>query len=209
MGRREQLLRAGLARRARRTRRPGDVDVLERAALRVRDSGALREAPLPGGACAAVGRHSGNVAREALAHIGADRLLPASSLLVLAEFVAHDAADLADRGVRLERGADRLEQVARPARRLAKIVEPPPELVLVAVLLERLQALDLLLFGLRVYPEDLDVVLGLRDVLVDAHDDILAACVALVVAPGGLLDLRADVRDALDRAAQLLDLVDQ
>ena len=45
------------------------VDVVERAALRVRGPRALLEAPLPGCACAAFGCHSGNVARQALAQV--------------------------------------------------------------------------------------------------------------------------------------------
>ena len=81
--------------------------------------------------------------------------------------------------------------------------------VLVAVLLERLQALDLLALGLRVHAQDLDLVDGVGHVLVHADDDVLLLLVALLVAPGRLLDLGADERDALHRAAHLVDLVDQ
>src|SRR3954447_1885759 len=132
-----------------------------------------------------------------------------SRLLVLAELLAHDAAHLADRGVRLQGRADRLEQVAAAVGDRAQLFEPGLQLVVVAVLLEGRQPLDLLGLGFRVDAKDVDVVVRLGDVLVDADDDVLTVLVALVVAPGRLLDLRADVRDALDRAAQLLDLVDQ
>ena len=46
-------------------------------------------------------------------------------------------------------------------------------------------------------------------VLVHADDDVLLLLVALLVAPGRLLHLGADERDALHRAAELVHLVDQ
>ena len=49
----------------------------------------------------------------------------------------------------------------------------------------------------------------LLDVLVDADDDVLAGAVALLVAPGRLVDLVRDELDRVDRAAELVDLLDQ
>src|SRR5687768_7960040 len=79
-------------------------------------------------------------------------------LLVFAELVAHDAADLADRRALLERGADRFEQVARALRDLSQLLEPRRDLLLVAIGLELLQPVDLLALGLRVDAQDLYVV---------------------------------------------------
>ena len=52
------------------------------------------------------------------------RRLEERAALVLAEDVAHRAADLADRGVGGERGADRVQQVAVAAGDLAQLLEP-------------------------------------------------------------------------------------
>ena len=130
-------------------------------------------------------------------------------LPVLAELLAHDAAHLAERTAVLQRRAHRLEQVARAAARLAQLGEPRLDGVLVALLLEGLEPLDLLALRLRVDPEDLDLVHLVGHVLVDADDDVLLLAIALLVAPCGLLDLGPDERDALDRAAHLVDAVDQ
>ena len=57
--------------------------------------------------------------------------------------------------------------------------------------LNALSALELVLLALGIDAQDvldLDVVL---DVLVDADDDVLLEAVALLVAPGGLVDLAA------------------
>ena len=96
-----------------------------------------------------------------------------------------------------------------PAATCAQLLEPLVHALLVAVGLELLQPLDLLALGLRVDAQDLDVVELVGDELVHADDDVLLLLVALLVAPGRLLDLGADERDALDRAAELVDLVDQ
>src|SRR5207244_12154262 len=65
-------------------------------------------------------------------------------LLVLPELVAKHAADLADRAALAARRAHRDQQVALPAGYLTQLVEPLRNAVVVAVLLERLQPLDLL-----------------------------------------------------------------
>ena len=96
-----------------------------------------------------------------------------------------------------------------PARRLAQLLEPLVGQLLVAALLERLQPLELLALGLGVDAQDLLDLGVLLLVLVDADDDVLLRAVALVVAEGGLLDLALDERDRLDRAAHLVDLLDQ
>src|SRR5829696_5919578 len=127
---------------------------------------------------------------------------------VLAELVAHHAADLAQAGALLERSAHRDEQVLAAAACGAQLLEPGSHRLLVAVGLERLEALELLALGLRVHTQDLHLVDRVGHVLVHPDDDVLLLLVALLVAPGGLLDLGPDERDALDRAAQLVDLVD-
>ena len=71
-----------------------------------------------------------------------------------------------------------------PRAAVAQLLEAPLDELLVAVGLERRQALDLLALGLRVDAQqvgDLELVL---DVLVDADDDVLLDAVALLVAPG-------------------------
>ena len=101
------------------------------------------------------------------------------------------------------------QQVVRALGGAPQLLEALVGELLVAVGLERLQALELVALGLGVDAQDLldlDVVLL---VLVDADDDVLARAVALVVAEGGLLDLALDERDRLDRAAHLVDLLDQ
>src|ERR687897_877416 len=132
-----------------------------------------------------------------------------SRFRVLAELLAHHAADLAERAAVRQRRAHRLEQVARAAAGLAQLGESRLDGVLVAILLEGLEALDLLPLGLRIDPEDLDLVDLIGHVLVDAYDDVLLLAISLLVAPGRLLDLGADEGDALHRAAQLVDAVDQ
>ena len=85
------------------------------------------------------------------------RTLGRLGLRVLAELVAHHAADLADRGPRLERRADRCIRLPSPCAVVREVLEPRVDLRLVAVGLELLQPLDLLVLGLRVDAEDLDV----------------------------------------------------
>ena len=149
------------------------------------------------------------------------RLLPVASrvhrqrleeraALVLAEDVAHRVADLADRGAVAQRVLDRVEQVAVAARDLAQRLEARSSTSFgVAVGLERGQALELAALGLRVDAQDVDVVDAVGDVLVDPDDDVLARGVALVVGQRRLLDLPLDEVERLDRAAELLDPVDQ
>src|SRR5918995_4071563 len=75
--------------------------------------------------------------------------------LVLAEDVAHRAADLAHRAGVLQRLPDREEQVLVPATRGSQLLEPPLGQSLMAATLERLPALDLLALRLRVDAQDL------------------------------------------------------
>ncbi len=102
-----------------------------------------------------------------------------------------------------------MQQVSLPPRDLAQLLEPRVHRVAAALLLELLQPLDLLALGLRVDPEDVLGLDALGDVLVHAHDDVLIGPDTLRVRPRGLLDLAADEIEARDRAAELLDPVDQ
>ena len=108
--------------------------------------------------------------------------LEEGAALVFAEDVAHRAADLADRGVGGERGADRVQEVALAAGDVAQRLQLGLDRGLVAVLLEGLEPRQLALLGLGVDLEDVDVVDLVGDEFVDADDDVLAALVALVVA---------------------------
>ena len=74
--------------------------------------------------------------------------------LVLAEHVAHRAANLAHRAAFLQRLAQDGQQVVGPAGALADLLQPALDQLLVAVGLERVQPLDLLALGLRVDAED-------------------------------------------------------
>ena len=83
-------------------------------------------------------------------------------------------------------------RLSLPRAALAQLLEALLDERLVAVGLERRQPLDLLALGLGVDAQqvgDLELVL---DVLVDAHDDVLADAIALLVAPGALVDLAGD-----------------
>src|SRR3954454_13120731 len=146
-----------------------------------------------------------------MAPIGAaiHQSLEEGAALVFAEDLAHRAADLADRGVGGEGGADRAEEVAVAAGDVAEGIELGLDLGLIAVLLEGLEAGELALLGLGVDLEDVDVVDLVGDELVDADDDVLAALVALVVAERRLLDLALHELKRLDRAAHLFDLLHQ
>src|SRR3954452_15520594 len=70
--------------------------------------------------------------------------------LVLAEFLAHHAADLAQRRAIAECVLERVEEVALAAADAAQLLQAPADQRLVAVLLEALQASDLLVLGLRI-----------------------------------------------------------
>src|SRR3954454_378228 len=129
--------------------------------------------------------------------------------LVLAEDVAHRPTDLAHRARVLQRLADAGHEVVGAAGDLAQLLQAPVGQRLVAIGLERLQPLDLGAFGLGIDTEDVLDFDVLFDVLVDADHDVLAGAVALLVAPGRLLDLALDERDGVDRPAELVDLADE
>src|ERR1700754_1428728 len=99
--------------------------------------------------------------------------LEEGAALVFAEDVAHRAADLADRGVGGEGGADRVEEVAVAAGDLAEGLQFGVDRRLVAVLLEGLEARQLALLGLRIDLEDVHVVDLVGDEFVDPDDDVL------------------------------------
>src|SRR5512132_1555864 len=110
--------------------------------------------------------------------------------LIGAEDVLHGAAHLAHRAAIAQGGLDRRQQAAGAARDLAQLLQPALDEIVVAVGLERLQARHLLALGLGVDAQQvghLDVLFV--DVAVDAHHDVLAGAVALLVAPSGLVDL--------------------
>src|SRR5271166_1036630 len=128
---------------------------------------------------------------------------------VLPEHVLHRAADLAQRAAVLERRADRRQQVLAAASALAQLLQALLDDDLVALGLERRQALQLQALGLGIDPQQvghLDVVLLIG---VHADDDVLADAVALLVAPRRLVDLARDELDRVDRAAEGVDLRDQ
>ena len=191
-----------------------EPDALRGAALRrsgtrrphaLADTGIVSRSP-----CRAQVEHEPALALgDAAARLGSRSLacLTLALGLVLAEDVAHRAADLADRA-RGPCSAARIggQQVLVAAGGLAQLLEALVDQLLVAVRLERLQALDLRALGLGVDAQDVLDLGVLLDVLVDADDDVLLGAVALVVAEGGLLDLALDERDRVDRAAQLVDL---
>src|SRR5687768_12400391 len=86
--------------------------------------------------------------------------LEEGAALVLAEYVAHRVADLADRGVGCERVADRQQQVALAAGDLAHCLQARIDPRLVAVGLELRQPLLLAPLRFGVDAEDVDVVDG-------------------------------------------------
>ena len=99
--------------------------------------------------------------------------------LVLAEDVAHRAADFADRGVGGEGGADRVQEVAVAAGDVAEGSSLASTHCLIAGLLKGLEAGHCLCSEAGSTREDVDVVDLVGDVFVDADDDVLAALVAL------------------------------
>src|SRR5438552_2441708 len=132
--------------------------------------------------------------------------------LVLAELLAHHAADLAQRGVVAERVPERIEQVPVAAADLAELLEAPAHKLLVPVLFEALEAGDLVVLGLGIDLEDVDLDLAAAlGVLVDAHEDVLLGLDAAVVGERRFLDLALDESslDRLHRAAELLHLFHQ
>ena len=130
--------------------------------------------------------------------------------LVGPEDVLHRAADLAHRAAVLERLADRVHEVVGAARGLAQLVEALRDELVVAVGLERRQARRAASRSdSRVDAQDVLDLDRVLLVLVDADDDVLLEAVALLVAPGRLVDLVRDELDRVDRAAELVDLRDQ
>src|SRR4051794_12844600 len=129
--------------------------------------------------------------------------------LVLAEDVAHRAAGLAERGPVAQGVVQDGQQVVAPLRRVADLLQTLVDELLVALGLERLQALDLRVLGGRVDAQGLGDLRVLLDVVVDADHDVLALLVALGIAPGRLLDLVLDEVDRVHAAAELVDLGDQ
>src|SRR5215211_5240905 len=112
---------------------------------------------------------------------------PVLRLRVLPELLPHHAADLAERAARLERGAHWLEQVDVASAGGSQLLEGARDRRLVAILLERLEPLDLPALGLGIHPQDLHLVHPVGDVLVHPDHDVLLLLVALLIAPGRLL----------------------
>jgi hypothetical protein len=132
--------------------------------------------------------------------------------LVAAVDLLEREADLAHRRA-LPRGRDRqLQQVALAGgRRVGERLEPSRERHLVALGAQLLQARDLrLAHGSVLDLEDLEGVLLLEHVLVDAHDDLAPRVDARLRACGGLLDaqLGQALLDGLRHAAQRFHLLD-
>src|SRR6185312_4502357 len=202
-----QARESGAHRRAAAALKDGRVDRLHGEPRRGR---ARRPAPPAQPHGDAAGRR--HAARRARGRENRPRRRAARALdvrLISAEHVAHRAADLAHRRAVLERLADRRQQVLAAARGGAQLLEAAVHEHLIAVRLERLQAVDLLALGLRVDAQQVGHLERFVDEAVDADDDVLLGLVALLVPPGGLLDLVLDERDRVDRAAQLVHLRDQ
>ena len=104
---------------------------------------------------------------------------------------------------------DRRQQVAVAAGDVEARVEAPVELGLVAVLLERLEPLQLTGLRLGVDLEDVDVVDHVGDVLVDPDDYVLSGAVALVVGGGDSSISRCMNSSAFTEPPRLLDLLHQ
>src|SRR5436853_5399000 len=109
-----------------------------------------------------------NLDRSAHAAIGSE------SRRVLAEDVAHRAADLTERAAVLQCRSDRREQVGRAARGLAQLLEALLDERLVAVDLERAQALDLQALGLGIDAKQVGDLRVLLLIGVHADNDVLA-----------------------------------
>src|SRR5205823_8774116 len=114
---------------------------------------------------------------------------------VAPEHVLHRATHLSQGAAVLERLADGGEQVLAASRYGAQLLEASLDELVVTRRLELPQALDLLALGVGIDAEQvghLDVVLLIG---VDADHDVLSDAVALLVSPGGLVDLAGDELD--------------
>src|SRR3954454_3163898 len=131
--------------------------------------------------------------------------------VVLAPLAAQDAADLADRAPGAERLPHRHEHVLGAARRLGDARERRAGGLAIARRAHFRRARELAPLGLRVDHLQLDWLLGLRTVLVDADDHARAGLDLLLPLERRVLDLRLD-EALLDRrhgAAELVDPLDQ
>ncbi len=102
--------------------------------------------------------------------------------------------------------ADEGDEVLGALGGVAELLEALVDLGLVAACLELLEAGDLGALGFGVDAKEGRDVEFLLDELVDADDDVLLGAVALLVAPGALVDLVGDELDGLGGAANLVDL---
>src|SRR5829696_6710274 len=130
------------------------------------------------------GHHSGK--RTAL-------LMPEASnhrcLAVVAEDLLHRGADLSDRCVRPHGLEDRIHRIFITSARLLELLEAPFDPVVVAALLESLQAFDLAFRYLGVYAVELHLLLVLGFVDVDVDHVALFLFELALVAGGGFGDL--------------------
>src|SRR5207302_7971644 len=114
-------------------------------------------------------------------------------------------ADLADRAARAQRLAHRVQHVLGPSRRLAHACERRGGLVGIARGAHLRRARELTLLGFRIDRLQLDRLLRLGAVLVDADDHALALLDLLLPPERGVLDLALDeaLLDRRDGAAEL------
>ena len=124
-----------------------------------------------------------------------------------AELVAEGVRDLADRDPGAERLAHRREQVLGAGGDAADLRERGLRLLGVSLRPHARRALELAPLGVRVDPEQLDLLLVVLHEAVDADDRPLARLDLLVPPERSLLDLVLD-EPLLDRRDGAADLVD-
>ncbi len=128
------------------------------------------------------------------------------------EHLLHRVGDLADRRPGADRVDRQLEQVGVAGRALGQPLQRLLHASVVARLAQLPEAGDLLFaHGGVVDGADLDVVVAVGPILVDADDDLFTLVDAGLATCGCLLDaqLRHPRLDRLGHAAELLDLVDE
>ena len=128
-----------------------------------------------------------------------------------AELVAERVRDLADRDAGAERLAHRWQQVLGAGGDTADLRERGVGLLGVPLGPHARRPLQLAPLGVRVDPEQLDLLRVVLDEAVDADDHPLARLDLLVPAERRFLDLALDeaLLDRGDRAAELVDPLDQ
>src|SRR5439155_27094283 len=125
--------------------------------------------------------------------------------------LAQDVAELADRATGPQRLAQQREQILGPARSLSHPLDRRLRGLRVALSAYARRSLQVAALGLRIEPVQLDRLRLVLLVLVHPDDHALACLDLLRVRERRLLDLALDepLLDGRDRAAQLVDTLDQ